>query len=104
MWQIVTGVDFKQLDNWLQAITEEGKIKISVLKNAIDDIDVSPVEGLDKADLRMVHKNLTKTKMLEITSSDVLRAFLEQIEKQYGQKNNQELDQFMIMKVRLDRY
>ena len=30
MWQIVTGVDFEQLDEWLESINEDGeKVKIT---------------------------------------------------------------------------
>ena len=101
MWQIVTGVDFEQLDEWLESINEDGeKVKITTLKKAVNSLKESPVEGLAVADFEAVLKKLLKHKESRIRSSLFMNSMVDQIVKQYGQKNNQELDLFLILKVR----
>ena len=39
MWQIVTGVDIGQLDAWIQTLSDDGEVRLSVMKEAIDAND-----------------------------------------------------------------
>ena len=100
MWQIVTGVDIKQLDTWINTLNEDdGQVKLSVLQKSINGNQQSPVDGLTVSDFKTVLKNLTKLKLVKADGSLILKYFMEQIRKQYGQRRSQEFDQLLIMKV-----
>ena len=68
MWTIVTGVDIEQLDGWVQNMTENGQVKLSVIQEKISSM--SPVEGLDVTGFKSMWKSLLKTTKATKISSD----------------------------------
>ena len=97
--QKLTEVDNDQLDAWTETMVEDGEVKISVMEEAIDANNKSPVDGLDVTDLETVLKTLTKLKQLKIPTTTIIKNMSEHIWKQYGQKKSQEFDQLLIDKV-----
>ena len=81
MWTIVTGVDIEQLNGWVQNMTENGQVKLSVIQEKISSM--SPVEGLDVTGIKSMWKSLLKTtKATKISSDAIMKHMKEQIKKQ----------------------
>ena len=95
MWQIITGVNFDQLDSWIESIAEND----DQICLPLEPPTKSTVEGLAVTDFHTVAKELSKLKKNKISSSIVMMYMTEQIRNQYFQRKTQEFDQLLLLMV-----